>query len=97
MGTWNPAYAREFKFPVISLSSLRIAPDKQINNSFGEVFFFFFQHMGPLQWKLRILTTGPPGKFLAVGFEEHLFHSLLVIEDKGYSYQCPNGSRGQGH
>ena len=42
MGTWNPAYARELKFPVIPLSSLRIAPDKQINNSFGEVFFVCF-------------------------------------------------------
>lgn len=40
MDTWNLAYAREFEFPVVPLSSLMVAPDKQINNSFGESFFF---------------------------------------------------------
>ena len=42
MGTWNLAYAREFKFPVVPLSSPMVAPDKQINNSFGEGFLFLF-------------------------------------------------------
>ena len=34
-------------------------------------------NLSPLQWKLRVLTSGPPGKTLHVGFE--CLHSELSV------------------
>ena len=42
----------------------------------------------PLQWKCRVLTTGPPGKSLTIFWEHHL---LILVSAKDY-IGFPGGS-----
>ena len=42
----------------------------------------------PLQWKCRVLTTGPPGKSLTIFWEHHL---LILVSAKDY-IGLPGGS-----
>ena len=62
---------RKFSFAVLAIQkTLFLKQTNKLKNRFLMIIFGHITHTwnipdpGPLQWKLGVLTTGPPGKFL---------------------------------